>query len=152
WGRTRPACRLTEVRAFIAARYLGKPARGPRAPPGLLLRLGRRACLLFRRGGDRDRAVGRLQIFLRHAPHVVFGDGGEFLELRVDQVRVVVKDRVFAQPDGRAERALERLDRTASRRIFGLLQFPIGDWFALQPADLFVDRGFDVFDLLAGRD
>src|SRR6185369_13233146 len=72
--------------------------------------------------GDYDRAVRVDQILVRDALHIFFGDSGDFIHSRVNQVRVVVVDGVLAQRDRTHQRALQVVDEITPGSVLCFLK------------------------------
>src|ERR1044072_7900192 len=83
------------------------------------------------RHGDYNGAIGVDQILLGNTLHVFLGDCFDFVESLVNQVRIVVVNRVLADRDRSQNRALQSVDQVASRRVLGFLEFPVSYRFVL---------------------
>src|SRR6185369_11742237 len=96
---------------------------------------------------DYDRAVRVDQILVRNALHIFFRDGGDFIQSRVNQARIVVVDGVLAQRDRTRQRALQAVDEITPGGVLGFLKFPVGNRFFLETVHLRVDNRCDVVNL-----
>src|SRR5205085_128115 len=94
--------------------------------------------------GDDDRAVLLRQVFLRDTLHV---GGGDLLVVggpRVDQVRVVVEQRVLTELNRAGQRTGQRRGLLPDGLVVRLLDFPVRDRPVLHLFELFVERRFNV--------
>src|ERR1044072_4481378 len=74
--------------------------------------------------GDDARAIRRHQIFVRHALHVFFRHGCNFVQTGVNEVWIVVINRPDADVDGAIERGLYFVNKITLARVLGFLNLP----------------------------
>src|SRR5678816_3378556 len=77
------------------------------------------------RHGDYNGAIRVNQILFGDALHIFLRDCGDFVESLVNQVRIVVVNRVLANRDRSRNRARQAVDQVASRRVLCFVELPV---------------------------